>query len=136
MVTSSAGVTKRVGIHRDPGSKKIVLWGSLPLGDAGMKEPMSIEDPAEFVAQLFRTMLERRGITIRGKTRARHGEGAEFFDQQIAHPSLPTAEVAAFVRQFSDVFSHEAAGASDSIKDLPIKFWPSIFPRRCWTTSA
>lgn len=92
VVTSSVGVPKRVGIHRDPGSKKIVLWGSLPLGDAGMKEPMSIEDPAEFVAQLFRTMLERRGITIRGKTRARHGEDAQFFDQQIPHPmtSSPT----------------------------------------------
>jgi serine-type D-Ala-D-Ala carboxypeptidase/endopeptidase (penicillin-binding protein 4) len=92
VVTSSVGVTKRVGIHRDPGSKKIVLWGSLPLGDAGMKEPMSIEDPAEFVAELFRTMLERRGITIRGKTRARHGEDAQFLDQQIPHPvpSSPT----------------------------------------------
>jgi len=92
VVTSSIGVPKRIGIHRDPGSKRIVLWGSLPLGDAGMKEPMSIEDPAEFVAQLFRTMLERRGITIRGNTRARHGEGAEFFDQQIAHPNVPTTE--------------------------------------------
>jgi serine-type D-Ala-D-Ala carboxypeptidase/endopeptidase (penicillin-binding protein 4) len=91
VVTSSVGVPKRVGIHRDPGSKKIVLWGSLPLSDSGMKEPMSIEDPAEFVAQLFRTMLERRGITIRGKTRARHGEDAQFFDQQIPHP--PTAAV-------------------------------------------
>jgi serine-type D-Ala-D-Ala carboxypeptidase/endopeptidase (penicillin-binding protein 4) len=96
VVTSSVGVTKRVGIHRDPGSKKIVLWGSLPLGDAGMKEPMSIEDPAEFVAQLFRTMLERRGITIRGKARAQHGEDAQFFDQQIPHPvpSSPTGAAA------------------------------------------
>ena len=98
VVTSSAGVTKRVGIHRDPGSKTIVLWGSLPLGDAGMKEPMSIEDPAEFVAQLFRTMLERRGITIRGKTRARHGDGAEFFDQQIARPMIAPAAGAAALR--------------------------------------
>ena len=89
VVTSSAGVPKRIGIHRDPGSKKIVLWGSLPLGDSGMKEPMSIEDPAEFAAQLFRTMLERRGITIRGKTLARHGDGAQFFDQQIPH--MPNA---------------------------------------------
>jgi len=80
VVTSAAGVAKRIGIHRDPGSKKIVLWGSLPVGDAGMKEPLAIEDPAEFVAQLFRTLLERRGITIRGKARARHGEGAQFFD--------------------------------------------------------
>src|ERR1051326_1878831 len=85
VVTSSAGVPKRVGTHRDPGSKTIVLWGSLPPGDSGMKEPMSIEDPAEFVAQLFRTMLERRGITIRGKTRARHGDGEQFFDQQVPH---------------------------------------------------
>src|SRR5579864_3481203 len=96
VITSSVGVPKRVGIHRDPGSKKIVLWGSLPLGDAGMKEPMSIQDPAEFVAELFRTMLERRGITIRGKARARHGEDAQFFDQQIPHPipSFPTGAAA------------------------------------------
>jgi D-alanyl-D-alanine carboxypeptidase/D-alanyl-D-alanine-endopeptidase (penicillin-binding protein 4) len=80
IVTTAAGVARRVGIHRDPGVKKIVLWGSLPLGDAGMKEPLAIEDPAEFVAQLFRTLLERRGITIRGKARARHGEAAQFFD--------------------------------------------------------
>ena len=90
VVTSAAGITKRVGIHRDPGSKKIVLWGSLPLGDAGMKEPLAIEDPAEFVAQLFRTLLERRGIAIRGKARARHGEGAQFFDPAAPPQMLPT----------------------------------------------
>jgi D-alanyl-D-alanine carboxypeptidase/D-alanyl-D-alanine-endopeptidase (penicillin-binding protein 4) len=47
------------------------------------------------VAQLFRTMLERRGIIIRGKTRARHGDDAQFFDQQIPHlPSAPAAGAA------------------------------------------
>jgi D-alanyl-D-alanine carboxypeptidase/D-alanyl-D-alanine-endopeptidase (penicillin-binding protein 4) len=93
VVTSAVGVTKRVGIHRDPGSKKIVLWGSLPLGDAGMKEPLAIEDPAEFVAQLFHTLLERRGITIRGKARARHGEGAQFFDPIPPPVKLPVPSV-------------------------------------------
>jgi D-alanyl-D-alanine carboxypeptidase/D-alanyl-D-alanine-endopeptidase (penicillin-binding protein 4) len=91
VMTSATGVAKRVGVHRDPGSKKIVLWGSLPAGDAGLKEPMSIEDPAEFVAQLFRMLLELRGITIRGKARARHGEGAQFFDQAVPQPiNVPT----------------------------------------------
>jgi D-alanyl-D-alanine carboxypeptidase/D-alanyl-D-alanine-endopeptidase (penicillin-binding protein 4) len=89
VVTSVAGVTKRIGIHRDPGSKKIVFWGSLPVGDAGMKEPLAIEDPAEFVAQLFRALLERRGITIRGKARARHGEAAQFFDPVPPPAKLP-----------------------------------------------
>ncbi|HEY2497530.1 MAG TPA: D-alanyl-D-alanine carboxypeptidase/D-alanyl-D-alanine-endopeptidase [Candidatus Angelobacter sp.] len=91
IVTSSVGVTKRIGIHRDPGSKTIVLWGSLPLGDAGMKEPLAIEDPAEYVAQLFRTLLEKRGITVRGNAKARHGEGAQFFDQPS--PSVPKPEI-------------------------------------------
>ena len=82
IVTSAAGIVRKIGIHRDPGSKKIVLWGSLPLGDAGTKESLSIEDPAEFVAQLFRTLLEQRGITIHGTARARHGDGAQFFTVQ------------------------------------------------------
>ncbi|HEV7552258.1 MAG TPA: D-alanyl-D-alanine carboxypeptidase/D-alanyl-D-alanine-endopeptidase [Candidatus Angelobacter sp.] len=93
IVTSAAGITRKIGIHRDPGSKKIVLWGSLPLGDAGTKESLSIEDPAEFVAQLFRTLLEQRGITIRGMARARHGEGAQFVVPLIPPPlGLTTPE--------------------------------------------
>jgi D-alanyl-D-alanine carboxypeptidase/D-alanyl-D-alanine-endopeptidase (penicillin-binding protein 4) len=89
IVTSVAGVAKKIGIHREPGSRKIVLWGSLPLGDAGMKEPLAIEDPAEFVAELFRAMLERRGIVIRGHIRARHGDAAQFFDQLPVPQTLP-----------------------------------------------
>ncbi|HKD81479.1 MAG TPA: D-alanyl-D-alanine carboxypeptidase/D-alanyl-D-alanine-endopeptidase [Candidatus Angelobacter sp.] len=85
IVTSAAGVAKKIGIHREPGAKTIVLWGSLPAGDQGMKEPLAIEDPAEFVADLFKGMLVRRGIAIHGKARARHGEAAQFFDP----PPLP-----------------------------------------------
>jgi len=87
-VTSPAGVVKKIGIHREPGARKIVLWGSLPLGDAGMKEPLAIEDPAEFVAHLFRTMLERRGITIHGKAYARHADEAQFYDK-FPPPLIP-----------------------------------------------
>jgi D-alanyl-D-alanine carboxypeptidase/D-alanyl-D-alanine-endopeptidase (penicillin-binding protein 4) len=100
IVTSAAGVTRRIGIHRDPGVKKIVLWGTIPLGDTGTKETLAIEDPAEFVAQLFRTLLERRGITVHGKARARHGEGAQFFVSSappaasVAQPSATAAPVA------------------------------------------
>jgi len=88
IVTSAAGVVKKIGIHREPGARKIVLWGSLPLGDAGMKEPLAIEDPAEFVAHLFRTMLERRGITIHGKAYARHADEAQFYDK-FPPPIIP-----------------------------------------------
>ena len=120
VVTSAAGVAKRVGIHRDPGSKKIVLWGSLPLGDAGMKEPLAIEDPAEFVAQLFRAMLERRGITIRGKARARHGEGAQFFDPPAPQAGGSNSAVGAPAQQTPDtnkvLAEHFSAPLLDDIR--------------------
>ncbi len=85
--TSAAGIARKIGMHREPGSKTVVLWGSLPLGDTGVKEALAVEDPAEFTAQLFRAMLERRGIVITGKTRARHGDIAQFFDPEAAPPA-------------------------------------------------
>jgi D-alanyl-D-alanine carboxypeptidase/D-alanyl-D-alanine-endopeptidase (penicillin-binding protein 4) len=90
IVTAATGVARKIGMRRDPGSKTIVLWGWMPLGDAGTKEGLAIEDPAEFTAQLFRSLLERRGIVITGKTRVRHGDVAEFFDL-AASPSSPGA---------------------------------------------
>ena len=89
IVTTAAGIVRKIGIHRDIGSSKIVLWGSLPLGDPGVKEPLTIDDPAEYTAQLFRQMLERRGIIVTGKTRARHGEIAQFFGQLPAPAPTP-----------------------------------------------
>jgi len=82
IMTSAAGVARKIGIHRDPGSFKVMMWGSLPLNDPGLSEAISIEDPAAFTAQLFRGILEKHGITVTGKTRAQHGELAQFFDQQ------------------------------------------------------
>lgn len=81
IVTSAAGVARKIGVHRDAGSLKVLLWGSLPLNDSGTSEAITIEDPADFTAQLFRGILEKRGITVTGKTRARHGDLAQFFDQ-------------------------------------------------------
>src|SRR5215470_7446350 len=78
VVTSAAGVARKIGMHRDTGSYKVVMWGSLPLNDQGLSEAISIEDPAEFTAALFREILVKHGITVTGKARARHGELAQF----------------------------------------------------------
>jgi D-alanyl-D-alanine carboxypeptidase/D-alanyl-D-alanine-endopeptidase (penicillin-binding protein 4) len=91
IVTSAAGVARKIGVHREPGSLKVLLWGSLPVNDAGLKEAVSLEDPADFTAQLFRGILEKRGITITGKARARHGELAQFFDQPQVELPTPNA---------------------------------------------
>ncbi|HEX2330085.1 MAG TPA: D-alanyl-D-alanine carboxypeptidase/D-alanyl-D-alanine-endopeptidase [Candidatus Angelobacter sp.] len=82
IVTTAAGVKAKVGIHREPGSKTVYLWGTLPVGAPVMKEALAIEDPADYTAQLFRGMLERHGIAVSGKARPRHGDIAQFYDQQ------------------------------------------------------
>ena len=85
--TSAAGIARKIGVHRDLGSQKVLLWGTIPLNDSGTSEAITIEDPAEFTAQLLRSILEKRGITVTGKTRARHGDMAQFFDQPPEQPS-------------------------------------------------
>ncbi|HEU5413239.1 MAG TPA: D-alanyl-D-alanine carboxypeptidase/D-alanyl-D-alanine-endopeptidase [Candidatus Angelobacter sp.] len=98
IVTSAAGIVHKVGIHRDPGSKKVMLWGTIPIGDKGMKEALAIDDPAQYTAQLFRQILQEHGITVAGKVQARHGDIAQFFDrplppaQTAAIPGQPTPE--------------------------------------------
>lgn len=97
IVTTASGIVHKVGIHRDPGSKNVLLWGTIPIGDPGIKEALAVEDPAEYTAQLFREMLERRGIVISGTARARHGDMAQFFDQPVLIPDLadPAPELTA-----------------------------------------
>jgi serine-type D-Ala-D-Ala carboxypeptidase/endopeptidase (penicillin-binding protein 4) len=87
--TSAAGVARKIGIHHDPGSSKVVIWGSIPLGDAGFSETVAVDDPALFTAELFRGILEKRGIIVTGKTAVRHSEVAQFFDQP--QPQAPQA---------------------------------------------
>lgn len=93
IVTTAAGIVRKVGIHRDPGSKKVVLWGTIPVNDKGMKAALAIEDPAEYTAQLFQKILQEHGITVTGKAKARHGDIAQFFDQPPAVPPNTSSQV-------------------------------------------
>lgn len=94
ILTTAAGVKSRIGMHRELGSKTVTLWGWLPVGDAGITEALAVEDPAEFTAQLFRAMLDRRGVTVSGKTKARHGDVAQFEETPGGPPRccMPAAE--------------------------------------------
>ncbi len=75
IMTTPAGTGPRnVTIGREPGSKLLTLWGTIPADDPGFHESLAIDDPADFVARLFRTMLEQRGVTIYGRARAKHLE--------------------------------------------------------------
>jgi D-alanyl-D-alanine carboxypeptidase/D-alanyl-D-alanine-endopeptidase (penicillin-binding protein 4) len=65
---------RKLYINREPGSNQITFWGTIPVDDAGTSEALAIEDPADFTAKLFRTLLEQRGVTVYGRSRTRHTE--------------------------------------------------------------
>jgi D-alanyl-D-alanine carboxypeptidase/D-alanyl-D-alanine-endopeptidase (penicillin-binding protein 4) len=109
IVTTAQGTPRKIGIHRDPGGKTITVWGTIPLGDRGMKEPMAVDDPAEFTAHLFLTLLQQRGITVAGKARARHADIAQFYDQ-----APPVAATAATPIPASTVTTTTALAASST----------------------
>ena len=72
VLTVAVGVKKEIGIHRDPGSKSIELWGTIPIDSKTEGEELAVEDPPEFAAQIFRMLLIKRGISVLGQSRARH----------------------------------------------------------------
>jgi serine-type D-Ala-D-Ala carboxypeptidase/endopeptidase (penicillin-binding protein 4) len=74
IITTPAGTGRKVFINREPGSTVLTLWGNMPLNDAGANEALAIEDPAQFAAQLFRSLLQKRGIAVYGNQRTRHTE--------------------------------------------------------------
>ncbi len=75
ILTTPPGTGPRnINISREPGSNSLTLWGTIPADDAGSQDLLAIEDPAEFAAQMFRRLLEQRGITIYGRARTRHLE--------------------------------------------------------------
>ena len=75
IMTTPAGTgPRRVYIDREPGSNRLTMWGNIPADDAGANEALAIEDPANFAGQLFRSLLEKRGIVVYGRTRPHHNE--------------------------------------------------------------
>lgn len=75
VVTTPPGTgPRKIYIDREPGSNRLTLWGNIPSDDAGANEALAIEDSADFAAQAFRTMLEKRGVIVYGRSRAHHNE--------------------------------------------------------------
>ncbi|HLI86932.1 MAG TPA: D-alanyl-D-alanine carboxypeptidase/D-alanyl-D-alanine-endopeptidase [Bryobacteraceae bacterium] len=77
--TVAARGERKIRIGREPGSKQLRVWGSLPVDGPGEAADLAIDDPAEYAALALRRALENRGIVVTGGVRARHlypGEAA------------------------------------------------------------
>jgi len=70
--TGSRDSLVHIAIDRAPGSREIVIRGTLPAGNDGISEYIAIDDPALFAAGALRDALIGRGIVVRGHAVARH----------------------------------------------------------------
>jgi D-alanyl-D-alanine carboxypeptidase/D-alanyl-D-alanine-endopeptidase (penicillin-binding protein 4) len=67
-----AGAVRKIRVEREPGSRQLRIWGTLPLKGPGQGENLAIHDPALYAAVALRDALARRGVAIRGEALARH----------------------------------------------------------------
>lgn len=70
--TVDAGSKRDISIDREPNSRKVYLWGAIPLGDKGQNEALAVDDPADFASLAFKQMLEQRGIRVKGNNTVAH----------------------------------------------------------------
>lgn len=71
-VTRPAHTEMRLGVHREPGSRTIEIWGDFPIDKEKHTLWVAIDEPALVIGELFRRSLEARGVRIFGTVRARH----------------------------------------------------------------
>jgi D-alanyl-D-alanine carboxypeptidase/D-alanyl-D-alanine-endopeptidase (penicillin-binding protein 4) len=88
VLTVSAASQRHIDIERTPGSKRLHIYGDIPLYGAADREHISIDDPVEFASIAFRSLLERHGIVVTGHARAEHVplEDARSFREIVREP--------------------------------------------------
>ncbi|HEX8713466.1 MAG TPA: D-alanyl-D-alanine carboxypeptidase/D-alanyl-D-alanine-endopeptidase, partial [Terracidiphilus sp.] len=92
-----------IEIERAPGSMELDVWGHIPLGSNSDDEGISIQNPPLFIGDMFRKLLEERGVKVDGQVVVREVSPAEAASQPqppqpekrvvlAEHDSLPLSQ--------------------------------------------
>ena len=71
-------VAKGLHLGRDPGSRKLNLWGDISIRSRGRTLSIAVDDPALFTAVALQHELESKGVEVTGAPTARHAPPHEF----------------------------------------------------------
>jgi len=97
-----AASAARIRVHREPGTRRILLQGFIPMGSEPETVAVGIEDPAEHAAALFQRILENRGIRVYGSARARHAVQPPTATQSAGDAAPPAIAVGEPPRVIAD----------------------------------
>lgn len=107
--TTPAGGETLLFVRRDPGSRVLSLTGAVALDNSGRSMKVAIEEPSDFVGDLFRRALEQHGIRVEGTLRVDYAppaplvrEAASFLPVALAeHVSPPLVEYVKLINKES-----------------------------------
>ena len=95
--------TSRVVVEREPGSRRVLLRGTIAMGTEAQKVALAIEEPAEYAANVLKRLLEKRGVRVYGRASAQHTPRLETDDVLLLaeHTSVPLAESVRLINKVS-----------------------------------
>ena len=94
MTPAATGEEAHPGLERMPGALMIRAWGTVP--PEGLRVSIAIEDPAVYVATVFKEALRKRGIIVSGSAVARHkftGGTGDFVGERAQPLELKRSDV-------------------------------------------
>lgn len=90
ITTGAPDSRPEVMVEMVPGTRRIRLFGSLPLGGKEQRLDFDIDDPADYAAIRLAQLLRERGVKVTGKPRARHAPMGPA--DMIPAPVVPIAQ--------------------------------------------
>lgn len=70
--TTAPGSARDIELYRDFGSRRLVVWGTMPAGSSMDLETVAVQHPARWAARLLARALKQRGIEVLGGITVRH----------------------------------------------------------------
>lgn len=67
--TTAAGTRRELAVKKDLDQNVFDISGTMPVGDKGFKEPVTVSHPAELFVALLKQRLEQKGIIVTGQPR-------------------------------------------------------------------
>jgi D-alanyl-D-alanine carboxypeptidase/D-alanyl-D-alanine-endopeptidase (penicillin-binding protein 4) len=103
-VTSAAEVKSDLTLSREPGSKLVVVRGTLPAGSAPRKLTLALHEPAEHAAMLLIRQLAAAGIKVNGSSHSMHSPEVDSSVPRSVlaeHVSIPLGQSVKLVNKIS-----------------------------------
>jgi D-alanyl-D-alanine carboxypeptidase/D-alanyl-D-alanine-endopeptidase (penicillin-binding protein 4) len=104
--TAAADARTNITLYRPPGVNVTYVMGRMPLGSKGVKEEVTVHNPALLFVTFFREALERHGIQVGGRVRTVNwlDRGVQPLDHSKlvelgSVESLPLREIAAEIQK-------------------------------------